>query len=309
MTKQTHSLRLRKLVFVPASLVVLGITTSSDGGERRVHVQGGKMLTQMQNGKMVLKGIQGDIGGGQVVMAGNVAAGQKSNNATVKFADVPLAEAAVMVGQEKVAGWLGDLVVTGFIKGEWQGKGLTEITRTADGALVIQTGPGVISDPAALARIAKATGVPELQELKYNSAKVQARATDGKIAIDFIRAEGPEFKLQAKGTYDAGSDNLDLDIEATVSQELAAKSSYMKLNNVMSFLRGEEKETSEEFVSIPRLQVSGEFRKPTVTLDKPAVASAAPATTSAEQKPAMSANASLKRASEFFLSQSTVPAN
>lgn len=272
-----------------------------------MHVHGGKMLTQMENGRMVLKGIQGELGGGKIQMAGNIAADAESNSATIKFQDVRLTQAAELFGKKDLSGWLGSLVVTGFIQGAWEGKGLGEISGTADGAFVLQTGPGIITDKVILDKIAKATGVTELPELAYDKIKVQARAKDGKVTLDFIRAEGPEFKLESKGMYNTASNDLKMTIEATVSQELAAKSSYMKLNNVMSFLRGDSKAeaTGDEFVEIPRLVVSGELLKPQVGLDKTAETkvAAAAAKPVAEQEPAVSS--SVKRVSNFLLSQSS----
>jgi hypothetical protein len=309
MKNSIYSLRLRRMAIVPTALLVVGITTTSAGGERRVHVQGGKMLTRMENGKMVLKGIQGEVGGGKIQMAGNIAADAASNSATVKFEDVRLEKAAALLGKEDLTGWMGDLVVSGFVKGEWEGKGMSAVTRTADGAMVLQTGPGVITDKAILGSIAKATGVTDLPELAYSNIKIQARAKDGHIALDFIRAEGPEFKLESKGKYNASTDKLDVTIDATVSQKLAAKSSYMKLNNVMGFLRGDSQpEQSDEFVEIPRLLVSGELRKPRVGLDtavtEKVTATAAATKPAAEQKPNVAE--SVNRVSKFLVSQSAV---
>lgn len=300
MTNSCKFSNVRKLIVTPAALMLLGTVTLASGGERQVHVQGGKMATRMVNGKMILTGVQGKVGGGQVHMAGRVAVdSEKSNNATVKFDDLSLAEAAEMVGYPKTGSHLDEATISGFAKGRWQGEGLKEIASSANGTLTVESGPGVITDTAVLERLAEITGIANLEELRYSNVKLRARAADGKITIDSITASGPNFKLSAKGVYAAGDDNLEMHIEASVSPEMAAKSSYMKFSNVMGFLRGEEKPETGEFIKVPTLIVSGELKKLDVRMEKTdEVASKAE---TKEVKPAVAD--SVKRVSSYLLSQ------
>lgn len=300
MTNYTKLSKVRKLIVLPAALTLIGAVSVASGGERQIHVVGGKMATRVQNGKMVLTGVQGKVGGGQVHMAGRVGlSSEKPNTATVKFDDLSLAKAATMIGQPGVDAVLGDSKVSGFAKGRWQGEGLKEISASANGTLTVETGPGVITDTETLSRLAKLTGIDHLPELRYTSIKLQARAADGNVVIDSITATGPNFRLAAKGTYVSGSDDLDMKIAASVSPAMAAKSSYMKLSNVMGFLRGEDKPDAGEFVDIPRLIVSGDLKTPEVSIDKTHEIAAKAEVSDA--KPAIPD--SVKRASNFLLSQ------
>ncbi len=300
MTNYTKRFNVRTLIVLPAAFTLIGAASIATGGERQVHVVGGKMATRMQNGKMVLTGVQGKVGGGQVHMAGRVAVdSDKTNNVTVKFDDLSLAKAAVMIGQPDADILLGDASISGFVKGNWRGEGLKEISSSASGTLTVETGPGVITDEAALAKLAKLTGIDHLAELRYTNIKLQAHAADGKISIDSITANGPNFRLAAKGSYIAGIDDLDIKIAASVSPEMAAKSSYMKLNNVMGFLRGEEKAKAGEFVEIPTLFVSGDLRKPDVKTTKTEEVTAKTRVKHAD--PAIADQ--VKRVSNFLVSQ------
>ncbi len=268
MTNTFKLSNVRKLT-LPAAIILLGAVSAANAGERHVSVRGGKMATRMVNGKMILTGVQGSVGGGRVHMAGRVPMdSEKANTATVKFDDLSLAEATAMIGQPGLGVLFGNVEVSGFVKGRWQGDDIKTISSSADGTLTINAGPGVITNQVILNRLEKLTGIADLAQLKYSSISIKAKASDGKIVIESLTAEGPNFNLAASGTYLAKSDNLDIAIEASVSPEMAAKSSYMKLSNVMGFLRGEEKPETGDFIDIPRMIVSGEIKKPDVRFDK-----------------------------------------
>jgi len=292
MTNKYNLSKVRKFVFAPAAIVAVASAASSGySAETRVHVRGGKMETRINNGKVTLTGLHGDVGTGRVEMAGNIAVGSgEAKNLTVNFAEVPVSDAAGLLGNARVPSWLTETLVSGTIKGEWQGEGFKEISSSAKGALHIKTGAGVITDKTILEKLADLLKVDELSEVKYDSITLKAHAVNGVFVLDEIQASGPEFNVKAIGKYTAKADALDIRIDLAVSQEIASRSTYLKLKNVFGIFGGgpEMKETADGLVEVPRLLVSGALKKPEVKLDKtksstPAVASTNPASRQTQQ--------------------------
>lgn len=229
------------------------------------------METRIQDGKLVLTGFAGAFGGGQVQLKGHMPVDQGSEkSADLRFADVSVQKAGEIIGNQKLVAWLGDATLSGVIKGEWQGKGADAIGLSANGSLALVANKGTISDPQVLEKLGKLAGISDLQRLRFDSIKLKAHAEDGKFVIDSALVEGPDLTLAMAGNYVVADDNLNLKIAMSVAPELAERSTYLKVKNVLDIFKSndEASATNGEFVEVPVLLVSGDLRKPDVSLEK-----------------------------------------
>ncbi len=244
--------------------------SASQQADTQLRLRGGKMETRMQNGKMVLTGFAGAFGGGQVQLTGNMPVDHQSEkSADLRFADVSVEKAGQIIGNPSLVAWLGNTNLSGSVKGEWEGKGASQISRSADGTLTLVAGNGVITDKKVLEKLGSLAGISELEQLRFDSIKIKAHAADGKIVIDAASVEGPDLNLALVGNYSVQDDHLDLKIAMSVAPEIASKSSYLKVKNVLDIFRSDnEPNTEGEFVEVPVLLVSGDLKKPDVKLDK-----------------------------------------
>ena len=248
------------MILVPASSL-------ANPAKTQVKIRGGKVAMRMENGKISVTQFQGDLGGGQVKMTGNVSGSATTpNSADVKFAGVSLDHVAKLIGANEAPAWLLKMAVSGSISANWQGKGLVELSQSAKGNVTIESGPGELCDEQVLQFLAKLLHVSNLTELQYTSATLQAHAGNGTFVVDKLTADGPQFTLSAEGDYSAVSDQLDLRINVAVSPELVSRSSYEKLKNVVEAFGLVNESVETQLVQIPQLQVSGALAKPNVTV-------------------------------------------
>lgn len=263
--------------FNQTAVVTASVLTCLLAGEAhaqtQVKVTGGKMQTRLENGKMVLTGLDGHMAGGRVQLTGNVQPeGNQPKVAHLEFRDVAGEQ---LQSYLKGSGWgtaLQGAKFSGSIKGEWRGQSVREIASSARGTALLVAGPGKITDKKVLTKLADALKVKELNELSYDSLRLKLNANAGHVTLQELDMTGPDFHVKATGKYAPSADEMRLVVNLGVSHEIAQASSYMKLKNVLGFFgrsdNADQGETAEGLVKVPELLVQGKLTDLKVSLAK-----------------------------------------
>jgi hypothetical protein len=149
----------------------------------------------------------------------------------------------------------------------WQGSKAVAILNSLNGTVSLQTGAGTIKNLALTHSIAELSGIPDLEQIRFDNGTVQAEVRNGRTTIKSARFGGEMFKLAAQGTVDLRTEDLRLNTKLSVSPVLAQKSSLSKIGSWFGLFgssREPSSDTSGQFVSIPSFWLNGKLRSPRI---------------------------------------------
>lgn len=239
------------------------------------------MQTRVENGHMVMTGFNGAFASGTVQMAGRVSSsGTGAQRADIRLNAVDLGQVLPLAGGISLP-FLKGVEVSGIADASWEGGDIVSIGQNLTGQFALKIGSGHLTDPAVLAKLAKATGMQNLDPIKFSSGAVEGIAREGHLQLTRLELAGPEFKLVASGDVNVRADDLDLVFNVDVAQKLARQSSFFKLNSVLSLFKGKTEQdgptpSGSEFVKLPEFALVGSLKKPEFRLGSAQIATAAP---------------------------------
>lgn len=308
--------------FASEAISPAGQASDTAKASTRVRLRGGRMQTQLQDGKMVLTGFQGGFAGGQVQMSGHLnsaAPAGEGQGLDVRFAGLSVDRLVSFAFPGLRLPTLPNAKITGQAKGEWSGAELNSAASTLQGTFDITLSQTALSDAGLLAKLASATGIPELKAVLVDGGRMTGTAQNGIVQLHSLTLSGPDFQMAAAGTVDLNQNEMNLSADVSVAHELAQQSAFYKVKNVIAFFKGnagnDGAQASAEPVKLPKLTVVGSLTQPRFEFAGQQVASATSAAVqptvaapvAANEKPG--AAAVVSSAKKFFSLASAVQAN
>lgn len=262
----------------PAASPRQHVLPTGDGpGARSLRLQGVQVRSRIENGRLIVRGMTGSVGGGRIKASGRIDPADKAGPQSIQaqFDDVNLLDVLSALGIETGAAGISGVRADGIMNLQWRGLDPQAVRHSITGSATIKSGAGVIaSDSPLLRRLGQAAGISDLGSLSFQAGRVEATAHHGVLHIRSLVFQGDQFRLAATGTIGLRNERINLAMDIDVTEDLAKRSRYYRLQELASLFGQKKPQASGDgLVEVPRIVLGGSMRAPEVRIDTGARAS------------------------------------
>lgn len=243
------------------------VTVAEPLSRLRVRLKNPKIDMQLANGKPLITGVSGLIGGGSIAVRSRIDMGNAAGpqSAHINAHGMSLPELADIVDL-RIPGKLTGRV-SGTADVNWQGMQGSSIRNSLNGAVSLDLGPGKLSDSSLLRKAAESAGIANFDELEFTGGRIEGRVKEGLFTITDAHLTGQEFDLNIGGTVDLATNRMNLEVRSKVTEALAQRSTYYKMKNSLSSLftsKPKDTPAPDALVELPLVVVAGAMSRPEV---------------------------------------------
>ncbi len=204
------------------------------------------------NGDEVMTAFSANLGGGRVTAESHInwTRPQGAHRARIRLENVRVSDFLNATDIRLDARF--DTSISGQLDLSWTGLRMREMRRTLTGGGVFTAGPGTISSTRILDALADFSGIRELRRFDFDTARLDAKAENGRVLVKAFRLRGPYMRTNLKGSVDLESDALAMDLELELNPAVAERSTRIEVREGFGlFTRLAGREGPGEFVEVP----------------------------------------------------------
>jgi hypothetical protein len=158
--------------------------------------------------------------------------------------------------------------VSGTLDLRWRGMRFRDMRATMEGGGQLRVSSGTVTATRLLDQVAMFSGLPELRRFEFREGLVTGRIHDGRVEIENIEFQNPDYILRARGSVRLEDGALDARVELRVRPSLAMRSQLNEVRLLGMALAVANQDSPDGMVAIPlALSFGGTLERPIPYLD------------------------------------------
>ncbi len=231
---------------------------------RKLGLKDFKMDSRQINGRLAIDAFSARLGSGTLQGVGLVDWSRPNDRQRMNITATGVEVMALLEAFKVQLDARIDGVSNAQIDVQWNGVRGTLPRETMDGTVVIQVGPGQIVGADVLRQVSAYTGIPQLQQVQFQSALLRGIIRQGIMSITHAEFTGPHASAKGVGIMDMRTEQIRIRFDGSVSPALLGQSTMPQVR-ALGVVAGAASDGS--FIRIPLpVIMSGQVRDPEFTL-------------------------------------------